>query len=118
MAKKDFDRYFQGVCNQYHELNEELKELEETCAKTVVNPTIIENMKAMIEPLKNNYMTLSYIKFLLDMPNKKTKQKVYKNQAKKLVKESDNRTDKDIFRENKSVLSQVESLNNSLKNKG
>lgn len=118
MAKKDFDRYFQSVCNQYHELNEELKELEETCATTVVNPTIIENMKAMIEPLKNNYMTLSYIKFLLDMPNKKTKQKVYRNQAKKLVKESGNRVDKDIFRENETVLSQVESLNNSLKNKG
>ena len=48
MAKKDFDNYFLSVCAQYQEMKNELADLESTCNSTMVDPSIIDNIKQMI----------------------------------------------------------------------
>lgn len=116
MAKKDFDNYFLSVCAQYQEMKNELADLESTCNSTMVDPSIIDNIKQMIEPLKNNYMTLSYVKYLLDTPVKGNKKEKYKRQNKKVLANS--KTDVEVKKENNQVIKSLENLNESLKNQG
>ena len=70
----------------------------------------------MIEPLKNNYMTLSYVKYLLDIPTKRSKKEKYKRQNKKVLANS--KTDIEVRKENNQVIKSLENLNESLKNQG
>ena len=64
-------------------------------------------MKLIITPVKQNYETLSYFMYLLNQPNKKSKQLTYKKQNKKLVEASGKRTQADIIIENKKSLSDL-----------
>lgn len=64
-------------------------------------------MKLIIAPVKQNYETLSYFMYLLNQPNKKSKQLTYKKQNKKLVEASGKRTQADIIIENKKSLSDL-----------
>jgi len=75
MSKKHVEDYFNQICDDYHELVSTLNELQEQCETTVVPPEKIENLKHIIEPIKDNYERISYIMFLLNMPNKKEKKK-------------------------------------------
>ena len=64
MSKKHFDEYYKTVCNQYSEMLEALHEVEELTMQQMIGPDRLDNIKRQIEPLKNNYMTLSYVAFL------------------------------------------------------
>lgn len=85
MSKRHVDEYFNTIANQYHEMLESLKEIEEECSKGLMDPDRLEQIKAMIIPLKDNYMRISYIMFLLNQPNKEKKIKKYEEQNKKLL---------------------------------
>lgn len=85
MSKKHVDKYFNVVANQYHEMLQALKEVEEECNNNLMDPDRLEQIKTMIEPLKQNYMRISYIMFLLNQPDKEEKAKEYKQQHKKLL---------------------------------
>ena len=74
MSKKNFDDYYYTVAAQYQEMYSDLKEVEELCKQSVMNPDIYENMVKTLEPVKNSFAVLSYVKYLLDMPVKKHKQ--------------------------------------------
>ena len=89
MAKKDIEVYYEQVCAQYNEMVNNLKELEEYARTNVVAPETIDNLKTVIEPIKTNYMTLSYIMFLLNAPNKTKKLKSYVKQNKQKLKDTD-----------------------------
>ena len=68
-------------------------------------------MKKMIEPLKNNYMTLSYIMFLFNKPKRKKKEKKYIQQNKKLLNNIPEKNTKEgIIKENKEVISSIKDL--------
>ena len=70
MAKKDVIKYYNQVCDQYHDFVEELKDFQELCNSGMVTPEVIEQAKKTIEPLKNNWQTLNYIIFLFNNLNK------------------------------------------------
>jgi hypothetical protein len=70
MAKKHFDKYFEEVCAQYHEMNNDIKEMESQVQTGMVKPEFLDRLKTMIAPIYNNWRTVNYIKFLLDMPNR------------------------------------------------
>ena len=59
MAKKDFDKYFKKIEQQYFEMQSDIKELEARLTENMSNFDTIENMKKTVEPVKNNYMTVS-----------------------------------------------------------
>lgn len=111
MSKKHVDRYYQEVCQQYIDMNEAIKELEDACNTGLISPDKLDEMKAAIEPLKNNYMTLSYIMFLLNKPNRKKKQKTYVRQNKKLLdKIPHENTDDGIKEQNSGVIEHIKNL--------
>ena len=85
MSKKDFDKEFIQIENQYLEMLENLKDMEKELADGLVNPDLLEQMKEIIKPLRTNYEMWNYIKFLLNKPTKKKKEEKYKNQNKKLM---------------------------------
>jgi len=89
---------------------ENLKEMEELAAQKIVNPDKIEELKAAVEPLKNNYMTISWIMFLLNQPNKKEKIARYKKAEEKKVLAIDPNKTKDLnglHKENKKVIETI-----------
>ena len=46
----------------------------------MVSPEQIENIKKTIQPIKDNYMTMSYVAHLLNIPNRKRKKATYEKQ--------------------------------------
>lgn len=85
MSKKHFEKYLDEVSSQYHEMNEDLRDIEKLVADNMMPPEFLDKLKMMIAPVKDNWLKLNYVKFLLDMPNKKEKISKYKNQNKKIL---------------------------------
>lgn len=110
MSLKDVKDYYNNVSNQYSEMLKCLKEMEKEYNESLVSPEQYEQMKSTIEPLKNNYMTLSWIMYLLNQPNKKEKIDKYKKQNKKKLESLDKTKSKD------SIINQNNSILNKLKN--
>lgn len=108
MSKKDFDRYFVQVANNYHEMMLELQDMEKEFREGVVSPKVYEQMVATIEPIKRNYQTLNYIDYLLNMPVKKAKKPAYKNQHTKQLKECI--TTEQVTAENKQALDELKNI--------
>lgn len=83
MAKRHVVEYFDKVANQYKDMLNELKDFEDECNNGLVEPERFDNFKKIIEPLKNNYMTWSYMMYLLNLPNKEKKVKIVKRRENK-----------------------------------
>lgn len=110
MSKKDVEKYYNQITADYTEMIENLKEMEELAAQKIINPDKIEELKAAVEPLKNNYMTISWIMFLLNQPNKKEKIARYKKTEEKKVLTIDPNRTKDLdglHKENKKVIETI-----------
>ena len=107
MSKRDFDNYFEDVKKQYLEMVSTLEEMTELADKKMVAPEMLENVKTVVEPIKQNYMTLSYVMFLLNTPKKGKKLEKYKRQNRKLFEQSIGRQAVDIEKENKEHLDKL-----------
>ena len=110
MSKKDFDRYYKEVKDQYYEMIGTLDELSELASTGMVSPEMVENTKNLIEPIKKNYMTLSYVSFLLNTPKRTRKIDTFVRQNKKLLAESGDRTREDILNENGEAIEKLEKV--------
>lgn len=77
MSKKHVEEYFKVIADQYSEMIDLLKELEQQYETNIIEPERLDKIKESIIPLKTNYQRISYIMYLLNMPNKKEKQKKY-----------------------------------------
>ena len=104
MARRDFDNYYNQICTQYFELQQVLEDLSKEVSEGMIEPERIEQLKQTIVPVENNYRTLSYIKYLLDKPTRKQKEVRYKNMNKKLLKQSEGRTQEDLVKENNDII--------------
>lgn len=107
MSKKHVEQYYEEICNQYHEFILELKDFEDLCNKGMVAPEVIEMAKKTIAPLKDNWRKLGYVMYLLNMPNKKSKQDGYKNRTKL---NSEWITDKEVFEQNNDCINNLNKL--------
>lgn len=105
MSKKDFDKEYIQVENQYLEMVENLKDMEKEFAEGLVSPDTYEQMKQTIEPLLVNYRMWNYIKFLLNKPTRKQKEEKYKSQNKKLIAQM--KTLEETKEENNKVLNEL-----------
>lgn len=104
MARKDFDNYYNQICNQYFELQQVLEDLSKEVSEGMIEPERIEQLKQTIVPVENNYRTLGYIKYLLDKPTRKQKEARYKSMNKKLIEQCNGRTQEDIVKENNDII--------------
>ena len=80
MSVKHVQKEFLKICNDYHEMVETLHELEQELADKVISEETYNRMIAPVEQMKANYLRWSYMIYLLNLPNKKEKQKRYKKQ--------------------------------------
>ena len=80
MSRKHVEDYYNQIYRDYHEMIETLHDMEKECESGLVSPDRVEQLKKMLEPIKLNYGRISYIMFLLNMPNKKEKQRWYNRQ--------------------------------------
>lgn len=107
MSRKDFDDYFAKVSHQYLELREALKEISEEVDKKLVEPERLEQLKATLQPVVNSYNTLNYIRYLLDMPNRKSKKEKYNKQCKKIIQSTKEVSKEAVIENNNNVLSSL-----------
>lgn len=63
-----------------------LQQLESACSNNMVEPERVEQYMKTLQPIKDSFLTLQYVKYLLDKPNKKSKQKRYENVTKNIDK--------------------------------
>lgn len=114
MAKKHFDEYYNSVCKQYFELKKCLEDMSKEVEEGMVSPERLENLKLTINPVITNYQNLSYIKYLLDKPKKKQKQRKYdKNNL--LLKTSKNKNGQYVLEDNKSIIDNLKLWTNCIK---
>lgn len=93
MSVKHVKNYYDTVVQDYMEMREVLKEMEHMMSENSATEASqnIDAIKANVEKLKENYMRISYIIYLLNMPNKKEKKRKYirekENELNKIPKE-------------------------------
>lgn len=108
MARKHFDDYYNTICKQYFDLNEVMKDLSEDVENGMRTPEAVEQLKATIAPVQNNYKTLSYIKYLLDKPTRSRKVKSFNRSSRNLLIISKGRQAKDLIEENLQALNDAQ----------
>lgn len=107
MARKDFDKYFKQVYNQYMQMQQVLKDISNEVATSMTEPSKLEELKKTIAPIEANYRNLCYIKYILDKPVKKNKVNNYNKRAKKLILESKGYTEQDIIGSNQQAINKI-----------
>lgn len=85
MALKDVLNYYKVVCNQYSELNTELKDFQKECEQGLIEPERLEQIQESIKPLMQNYERISYIMYLFNQPSRKKKISKYKKANQKFL---------------------------------
>ena len=118
MSKRDVEKYFDDVANQYVEMVNTLKDIDEAVQSNLLSPEKLEEIKQRVEPLKNNYMTLSWIMFLLNRPVNKKKHKRYEQTQIKHATKIDSkykRTPAEVRGENNAILYDLQETLNKLK---
>lgn len=85
MSVKAVRQYYDQICEQYHEMMENIRDLEAEVASGMVEPERIERLKEQVAPIKQNYERWSYMMFLLNQPERKAKQPRYAHQQRKFL---------------------------------
>ena len=108
MSVKAVRKYYDQICEQYHEMIELIHDLEKEAEQDLVEPERIERLKEQVAPIKQNYERWTYMMFLLNQPERNSKHEKYKRQNSRLLQNLDKQNDLDsILEENKASLAQV-----------
>ena len=108
MAVKDVVKYYHEIQGQYQSLNNKLIKLTEEINNNLAPPELYERLEKEIQPLKNNYQTISYIMYLLNKPTRRSKEFKYNKQSEKLLKQIDlKNTAEGKINENNRILSKI-----------
>lgn len=105
MARKHFDEYYESVCKQFFQLNDVFEDLAKEVQAGMVEPERQKELEKTIQPIRNSYQTLSYIKYLLDKPTRKEKEAKFKKLNKKLLEQTKGYQDTDVINANNDILS-------------
>lgn len=110
MAVKHIKEYFDQICDQYHEMLEEIRDFEEEAKQGLIEPERLDLIKQQIEPLKNNYERWSYMMYLLNKPVRKQKEKAYQQRNAKFLKMIQGKnTIQGVLEENKDTIDNLKS---------
>ena len=108
MSVKAVRKYYDQICEQYHEMIELIHDLEKEAEQDLVEPERIERLKEHVAPIKQNYERWTYMMFLLNQPERNSKHEKYKRQNSRLLQNLDKQNDLDsVLEENKASLAQV-----------
>ena len=115
MSVKHVKDYYIKVANDYHQMKLTLDELEKCVSEDTASALVknIDVIRQQVNTLKENYMRIAYIVFLLNQPNKKEKQKRYRQQQQKMLKNIPEKdTYEGVLKENQSILRMLKNLEN------
>ena len=106
MAKKDFDEYYNKIFKQYNDLQVTLEDMSKEVSNGMIEPERLEALKNTVAPVATSFQTLSYIKYLLDIPTRKTKRKRYDTNN-YLLKRVGNCNGNTIMSKNKEIIDNI-----------
>lgn len=106
MAKRDFDEYYNKIFKQYNELQVTLEDMSKEVSNGMIEPERLEALKNTVAPVATSFQTLSYIKYLLDIPARKIKRKRY-NTNSCLLKRAGEHTGNNIMSKNQDIIDNV-----------
>lgn len=113
MSKKHVEEYYAKMVADYTEMKTVLEELQKNATEdtAVSNLNQINTIKEQVQLLEANYKRLAYIIFLLNEPNKKSKQKGYfRREHKKLDKIPKEHREEAIEKENSEIISNIKNI--------
>jgi hypothetical protein len=85
MAIKDVKQYYYMIQAQYLEMKADLEDFEKALQEGFITEDKLEAVKDEVYKIETNYNRLSYIMYLLEMPNRSSKKAKHSSQNKKLV---------------------------------
>lgn len=85
MSVKAVRDYYNQICDQYMEMLQDIKDFEKEAELGLIEPDRVERLKEQILPIKQNYERWSYMMFLLNQPQRKSKHKRYEKHNQKLL---------------------------------
>lgn len=112
MSKKHVEDYYLRMLSDYSEMRNVLEQLQKSISEdpSSVNMEYINTVKEKVKVLEANYKRLSYIMFLLNMPNKKDKIERYKKREHKKLDEIPIKDRRDnIEKENSNTIDTIKS---------
>lgn len=116
MARRHVIQYFLELENEYVEMQDTLKELQQLAAEGKVEDSYVEPIKKDVEIIKANYDRVAYILFLLNKPNKKGKEEdSYTKSWYEVLKTSSKEA---ILDESKDALKHFKSIMKEIKDNG
>lgn len=111
MSVKHIKEYYEEIAQQYKDMLNEIKDFEKEVEKKLIEPERLDKIKESIQPLMNNYQTLSYIMYLLQKPNKIDNQKVYDKRKQKFLSTINEKfTEEGLLKENKEVIKNLKQI--------
>ena len=71
MARKDFEEYYDQIKKQYFGIIHMMEEVGAESGEKMIDPQVIENLQNILAPVKNSYLSLAYVEYLLNLPKDK-----------------------------------------------
>ena len=106
MAVKDVKEYYFKLIAQRAELEADLADFEEALKNGFITEEQMQAAKDELIPYQINLDRLTYIMYLLELPNRKAKKAKFAKQNKKILNELEKRKadERSVISENKSAL--------------
>lgn len=106
MAIRDVKEYYFKMLGQYMEMKADMADFEYALKEGFITEEQMQNAIDEMHKVQQNYDRLTYIMYLLSLPNRKSKQPRYNKINKNLVDgfEARNATDKAVDIENRCAL--------------
>ena len=106
MAARDVKEYYFKLIAQKAELEADLADFEEALKNGFITEEQMQAAKDELVPYQINLDRLTYIIYLLELPNRKTKKAKFAKQNKKILDEliKRNADEQSVISENKSAL--------------
>lgn len=114
MALRHFKEYYKQVEKQQLKMVEDAKEFDKLLKEGKVEPEQVEQVQLMLSKVTENYKRLTYIAYLLQLPNKK--QKETKHRDAKIEKALEKDSQEAILLENENVLVEFKKYIEEIKN--
>ena len=112
MSVKHVKQYYEQICDQYKEMLENIRDSEQDAMNNLVDIDYVENLKKLIQPVKDNYERWSYMMFLLNQPERKQKIPAYKRRMEKFLKDIPKDKSADAtLEENKTAIKNIKHIN-------
>lgn len=106
MAVKDVKEYYYKLLVQSAEMKADLEDFEKALKAGYITEDKLDEAKAQVDVIQANFERVGYIMYLLELPNKASKQGKWKKQNSKLTNHfAEAKADEQaVFEENKSAL--------------